>query len=64
LLLEEGSRPVTIEGGRQAMTDMIKAGAKFVDAELDVCTHAPEWAEHQRPGEIEDACDDGRSGKI
>ena len=64
LLLEEGTKPVSAEGGRKALTDMIKAGAKFVDAELDVCTYAPEWAEHQRPGDPEDACDDGRSGKI
>jgi len=64
LLLEEATRPVTTEGGRKALTEMIKAGAKFVDAELDVCVRAPEWAEHQRPGEPEDACDDGRSGKI
>lgn len=64
LLLEEGTKPVSVEGGRNALTEMIKAGAKFVDAELDVCTYAPEWAEHQRPGDTEDACDDGRSGKI
>lgn len=31
--------------------------------ELDVCTQAPEYAEHARPNEPpEDACDDGRSG--
>ncbi|MGD8369879.1 MAG: isochorismatase family protein [Desulfobacterales bacterium] len=64
LLLEEATRPVTAEGGRKALVDMIKAGAKFVDAGLDVCVRAPEWAEHQRPGEPEDACDDGRSGNI
>jgi nicotinamidase/pyrazinamidase len=64
LVLEEGTRPVTIEGGRKALTDMIKAGARFVDADLEVCVRAPEWAEHQRPGEPEDACDDGRSGNI
>ncbi len=64
LLLEEGSRPVAAEGGIEALTKMIKAGAKFVDAQLEVCVRAPEWAEHQRPAEEEDACDDGRSGKI
>jgi hypothetical protein len=31
---------------------------------LDVCVRAPEWAEHARGEEIDDACDDGRSGKI
>ncbi len=31
--------------------------------ELDVCTQAPEFAEHARPNEAgEDACDDGRAG--
>ena len=30
---------------------------------LDVCTRAPEWAEHARPNEApEEACDDGRAG--
>lgn len=30
---------------------------------LDVCTRAPEFAEHARPNESpQDACDDGRAG--
>lgn len=33
------------------------------DTDLDVCTQAPEFAEHARPNEPpQDACDDGRSG--
>jgi hypothetical protein len=33
------------------------------DSELDVCTQAPEFAEHARPNEPPaDACDDGRAG--
>ncbi len=36
---------------------------KKEDAELDVCTQAPEFAEHARPNEpAADACDDGRAG--
>jgi hypothetical protein len=36
---------------------------KKQDAELDVCTQAPEFAEHARPNEPPaDACDDGRAG--
>jgi len=36
---------------------------KKQDAELDVCTQAPEFAEHARPNETaQDACDDGRAG--
>jgi hypothetical protein len=32
-------------------------------AALDVCTQAPEFAEHARPNEPpQDACDDGRAG--
>ena len=32
-------------------------------ADLDVCTQAPEFAEHARPNESpQDACDDGRAG--
>jgi hypothetical protein len=31
--------------------------------DLDVCTQAPEFAEHARPNEpAQDACDDGRAG--
>ena len=30
---------------------------------MDVCTQAPEFAEHARPNEpAQDACDDGRAG--
>jgi hypothetical protein len=33
------------------------------DTDLDVCTQAPEFAEHARPNESpQDACDDGRAG--
>ncbi len=43
------------------MTDDDKKKGKDVD--LDVCTQAPEFAEHARPNEpAEDACDDGRAG--
>ena len=36
---------------------------KKEDAELDVCTRAPEFVEHARPNEPgKDACDDGRAG--
>ncbi|MFO7912989.1 MAG: hypothetical protein R6V15_12580 [Desulfotignum sp.] len=36
---------------------------KKQDAELDICTQAPEFAEHARPNEsAQDACDDGRAG--
>jgi hypothetical protein len=32
-------------------------------SDLDVCTQAPEFAEHARPNESpQDACDDGRAG--
>jgi len=34
---------------------------KIVD-DQDVCTKAPEWAEHQRLWEDDEPCDDGRSG--
>ena len=33
------------------------------EKDLDVCTQAPEFAEHARPNESpQDACDDGRAG--
>jgi hypothetical protein len=36
---------------------------KLKDTDLDVCTQAPEFAEHARPNEpAQDACDDGRAG--
>lgn len=43
------------------MTDNDKKTDK--NADLDVCTQAPEFAEHARPNEpAQDACDDGRAG--
>jgi ADP-ribosylglycohydrolase len=32
--------------------------------EQDVCIKAPEWAEHARPLDEDQPCDDGRSGKL
>ncbi len=44
------------------MTDQDKKN-KDKNADLDVCTQAPEFAEHARPNEpAQDACDDGRAG--
>jgi transketolase len=33
-------------------------------AETEVCTKAPEWAEHERLSDADMPCDDGRSGKL
>jgi hypothetical protein len=42
---------------------MMTEDKKNEQDELDVCTRAPEYAEHARPNEpAEDACDDGRRG--
>jgi hypothetical protein len=30
----------------------------------DVCTKAPEWAEHERLSDTNMPCDDGRSGRL
>ena len=30
----------------------------------DVCSKAPEWAEHQRLGDDDLPCDDGRAGRL
>lgn len=38
-------------------------GKKMVKIPLDICIQ-PSHAEHARPMEDEDACDNGRSGKI
>ncbi len=44
------------------MTDHDKKN-RDKEVELDVCTQAPEFAEHARPNEpAQDACDDGRAG--
>jgi hypothetical protein len=32
--------------------------------EPDVCTKAPEWAEHERLSDSDMPCDDGRSGRL
>jgi nicotinamidase/pyrazinamidase len=61
-VIEKGTKAV--DGGQviPVFTGMIKAGVKIVGEDLDVCVTAPEFAEHQRLHEEEDACDDGRGG--
>jgi transketolase len=34
------------------------------DHDLDYCTKAPEWAEHQRFDDTDQPCDDGRRGRL
>jgi len=66
VLLVDATRPVSAEGGRKALEIMSQAGAKLLSEPRppaeDICLTAPEWAEHARPAEPEDACDDGRAG--
>jgi nicotinamidase/pyrazinamidase len=68
-LIEDATRAVDAEEGRQALSQIKKAGAEIVstaavDPEIDVCQKAPEWAEHARFEDSDQPCDDGRSGKI
>ncbi len=50
----------------KALTDKGDRDGELIETteshQLEVCTKAPEWAEHARPNELamEDACDDGR----
>jgi transketolase len=34
------------------------------EVDIEVCAKAPEWAEHQRLSDLDQPCDDGRSGKV
>lgn len=67
VLIDTATRPVTAEGGEDALRQMKAAGATVAEEgdpppAVEVCVRAPEWAEHARPNEEEDACDDGRAG--
>lgn len=69
-LLKNGTRAVSESDGAAAVERMQAAGAVVEEGmpdpeETPFCRMAPEWAEHARPNEPEeadDACDDGRSG--
>jgi len=54
---------------RKAPEKIKKSGAGIAttdaqDPGIDTCQKAPEWAEHARLEDIDQPCDDGRSGKI
>jgi nicotinamidase/pyrazinamidase len=68
-LIEDATRAVNAADGRQALSEIKKAGAQIVstaaaDPGTDACQKAPEWAEHARLEDNDQPCDDGRSGKI
>lgn len=64
-VVRNGAAPVAETDGRLAVKQMQEAGARMVEDDTvdpDVCVKAPEWAEHARLQEDDDACDDGRAG--
>jgi nicotinamidase/pyrazinamidase len=68
-VIEDATRPVNENDGREALLKMKKSGAQIVvtdatDLEIEACQKAPEWAEHARFEDADPPCDDGRSGKI
>lgn len=68
-LIVDAVLPVNQNEGREALSKIKKSGAEIVDTdtkdqEIDACQKAPEWAEHARFEDIDQPCDDGRSGKI
>ena len=79
VLITEATRPVSANNISTAIEQMQGAGVVLTDAavldglseqnpaspaEPDVCTKAPEWAEHQRFDDSDQPCDDGRGGRI
>jgi transketolase len=44
--------------------EVIGAKGGFRAPETDICTKAPEWAEHERLSDADMPCDDGRSGRL
>ena len=68
ILLYEATRPVDREEGKKAVEKVKQAGGIINYDDLsdhsDYCTASPEFAEHARMDQFQDACDDGRSGKI
>ncbi len=68
VLLREATLPVDKEKGETAVEKVKQAGGIINYDDLsdhpDYCTTSPEFAEHARMDESQDACDDGRSGKI
>lgn len=69
LVIEDATRPVNEDAGREALSKIKEAGAEIAttdaqDPEIDACQKAPEWAEHARFEDTDQPCDDGRSGKI
>lgn len=66
-LLKNGSRAVAAKEIDNALNRMKSAGVGIIEddpasTDIPFCTRAPEWAEHARLNEDEDACDDGRAG--
>lgn len=69
-LIRNATAPVAKEDGDQALARIKEAGGKIINAPAaasagpEVCTKAPEFAEHARLSDEDDTCDDGRTGKI
>ena len=68
ILLYEATLPVDREEGKRAFEKVKEAGGIINYDDLadhpDYCATSPEFAEHARMDKFQDACDDGRSGKI
>lgn len=50
-----------LEGAKTAAGQAAEEAASY---DTEVCVKAPEFSEHHRFSDEDDACDDGRSGKI
>jgi transketolase len=44
--------------------EVLEAKRRSRTPETDICTKAPEWAEHERLSDADMPCDDGRSGRL
>jgi len=60
LQFEQISKGAIVDKVREILGEKPRSQAP----ETEVCTKAPEWAEHERLSDTDMPCDDGRSGKL
>jgi nicotinamidase/pyrazinamidase len=69
-VIRDATRPIDENNARNALSKIKVFGAEIITTGdvggpgIDACQKAPEWAEHARFDDTDEACDDGRSGKI
>lgn len=55
---------ISKDGIVKKVKEIMGITGKTNEVDIEVCAKAPEWAEHQRLSDLDQPCDDGRSGKV